>query len=1374
MANEFIARKGLIVSGSTTVTSNVSANGNITAGTNLVSSYSSGDEGGELLLAKPQTNSTIAGTGVTIDIYQNKLRIFEQGGTARGGYYDITALAAGVATNLAGGSGTVTSLVAGNGLTGGTITTTGTITVDTGSAHFITGSTKVLDLKGIISSSTQQVVSAYTNATDNRVLTSTGTGGINAESTLTYDGTVLAISTNNAKFFQGGDDAALYDVNVANTLGIHGQQDSTVGAIKLGSAGQTIYSNATGVGIATTSPGATLHVQGNVSASSFTGSFAGTATTASVLQTTRTLWGKTFNGSANVSGTLTVDFTNGETNYLAIQRIADAGQEVRHSVDDTLYRIKYTNDESNSQLYLNFINTDTETGGGVSASNHAVIFNATYPGVSLSLPGTSTVTATTFSGTATGLSGGTTNYIPLWSSTTAQSSSNIYQSSENIGISTTSPQARLHSYSTTNNLILGIFEQAASSPSTTTPVVRIIRPNNTNGAATTSSAALYITDHSSNVALQVSTHTSASLLTVSGSGNVGIGTNTPNNRLQINVSGSSLPLALTTIDVSNRSGILFASSSIASGRSHWLFHRTNTPLVEWILNTNSGEYASWAYQPFDNSDYSLVFEVPRDGGITRIRGNLNQSLSFGANNVNNVLYITGSGNVGIGTTSPSAKLHVQGNVSASSFTGSFLATNGIVSSSTASSPSQGTVRVTINGANTDVDTGLQTGDSPSFVTLTSTQATGTAPFTVASRTVVSNLNADLLDGLDSTAFATTSSNTLTGIQTISNTTDSTTTNNGALIVAGGVGIAKNVNISGSVNIAGVLTVASMSTQYVTSSQLNVSDNKITVQTNDLTRFGGLSIFDSGSSNATASIYWDSLNHQFIYENISGAPYNSAVIIAGPVNRSTLGNEVGLTTNRVPVASGGDHIDSRVESSSIRVDFPSKFTHVEAGLHVTGSITASVAMLINGNTVWHAGNDGASSGLDADLLDGNHASAFYLASNPSGYTTNTGTVTSVAITAGTGLSGGGTVTTSGTITLNTDLSELTTSTTNTHGDFFVVVDSADSAQYKLTKANIALSGFNNDSGWTSNTGTVTSVGGTGTVSGLTLSGTVTTTGNLTLGGTLSVAASNFSSQTANTFLAAPNGSAGTPTFRAIVAADIPTLNQNTTGTASNITAYTINQNLGTGNSPTFVGLTTSGQTILGGQIYVSATNANTLNSGFSNNATADIWINYRGYNDGFTHFRNTNIGDGKGSNIAWFDGTNRRMSINNGQTANYTLDVNGTANVNGAFTAITKSFKIDHQRLPGKSLVYGVLEGPEHAVYVRGRLINNNVIQLPEEWEWLVDETSITVQLMPIGTHQQLYVETIENNQVLISGDVIDCFYLIHATRKDVELLDTVQ
>jgi hypothetical protein len=77
----------------------------------------------------------------------------------------------------------------------------------------------------------------------------------------------------------------------------------------------------------------------------------------------------------------------------------------------------------------------------------------------------------------------------------------------------------------------------------------------------------------------------------------------------------------------------------------------------------------------------------------------------------------------------------------------------------------------------------------------------------------------------------------------------------------------------------------------------------------------------------------------------------------------------------------------------------------------------------------------------------------------------------------------------------DLNLLTTSTADADGDFFAVVDSV-GAEKKLTKANINISGFNNDSGFTTNTGTVTSVGVTAG-SGLTGGGTVTTSGTINL-------------------------------------------------------------------------------------------------------------------------------------------------------------------------------------------------------------------------------------------------------------------------------------
>jgi hypothetical protein len=68
----------------------------------------------------------------------------------------------------------------------------------------------------------------------------------------------------------------------------------------------TIKGSSGNVGIGTTTPtSGTLQVNGNVFATSFTGSLFGTASAATTLATSRTLWGQSFNGSANVTGNLT-------------------------------------------------------------------------------------------------------------------------------------------------------------------------------------------------------------------------------------------------------------------------------------------------------------------------------------------------------------------------------------------------------------------------------------------------------------------------------------------------------------------------------------------------------------------------------------------------------------------------------------------------------------------------------------------------------------------------------------------------------------------------------------------------------------------------------------------------------------------------------------------------------------------------------------------------------------------------------------------------------------------------------------------------------------------------------------------------------------
>jgi len=126
--------------------------------------------------------------------------------------------------------------------------------------------------------------------------------------------------------------------------------------------------------------------------------------------------------------------------------------------------------------------------------------------------------------------------------------------------------------------------------------------------------------------------------------------------------------------------------------------------------------------------------------------------------------------------------------------------------------------------------------------------------------------------------------------------------------------------------------------------------------------------------------------------------------------------------------------------------------------------------------------------------------------------------------------------------------------------------------------------------------------------------------------------------------------------------------------------------------------------------------------------------------------------------------------NSGGTSNAILSLTSSSSPNvtvtGSFTATTKSFRISHPTKENYDLVYGSLEGPEHAVYVRGKA--SNVIKLPDYWTALVDENTITIQLTPIGNHMS-WVEKIEDNQILIGGG--EAFYFVQAERKDIEPLE---
>ena len=133
-----------------------------------------------------------------------------------------------------------------------------------------------------------------------------------------------------------------------------------------------------------------------------------------------------------------------------------------------------------------------------------------------------------------------------------------------------------------------------------------------------------------------------------------------------------------------------------------------------------------------------------------------------------------------------------------------------------------------------------------------------------------------------------------------------------------------------------------------------------------------------------------------------------------------------------------------------------------------------------------------------------------------------------------------------------------------------------------------------------------------------------------------------------------------------------------------------------------------------------------------------------------------------------------------QTGNINATGTITANnfVGSVSTAIGKSsgakaFDIVHPSKKGYRLRHICIEGPESAVFFRGRVKNDKVILLPEYWKELVDINTITVQLQPIGAHQDVIVKRWDAEKIELQskpGIPINCFYHIFAERKDIENL----
>jgi len=175
--------------------SNASFSSTVYVGGELTLGSVGGDEGAQINFGQAAANSTLAGDTVTLDIFQNKLRIFEQGGDARGAFIDISACSPGVGTNLltggTGGSGTITSVA------------------------------------GVSSGSVSNAQLATATVTSQTLTNATFSANVTADK-------FISNNNGNGENYRVGDDAWIGDINLANSIRVKGNQDAANAYIVFG------------------------------------------------------------------------------------------------------------------------------------------------------------------------------------------------------------------------------------------------------------------------------------------------------------------------------------------------------------------------------------------------------------------------------------------------------------------------------------------------------------------------------------------------------------------------------------------------------------------------------------------------------------------------------------------------------------------------------------------------------------------------------------------------------------------------------------------------------------------------------------------------------------------------------------------------------------------------------------------------------------------------------------------------------------------------------------------------------------------------------------------------------------------------------------
>jgi len=232
---------------------------------------------------------------------------------------------------------------------------------------------------------------------------------------------------------------------------------------------------------------------------------------------------------------------------------------------------------------------------------------------------------------------------------------------------------------------------------------------------------------------------------------------------------------------------------------------------------------------------------------------------------------------------------------------------------------------------------------------------------------------------------------MAGIKTFSNTSASTSTTTGAVRITGGLGVngdvyATSLNTASGGGIQGLsasnLSTGTVPNARVTGTYSNLTGTGALAAGEITTTFGNVNIGTStftGNGSGLTNVDADTL------DGVDGSNYlrsNTADTMTGLLTMSHAGDE--MIRLQDTSATGNPYI-SWYQSSTRRAYMQYRDSDDSLYIKNEGANTAleldngtSGLIFQNGSTnytVWHSGNDGAGSGLDADQLDGLSSGSF---------------------------------------------------------------------------------------------------------------------------------------------------------------------------------------------------------------------------------------------------------------------------------------------------------------------------------------------------------------------------------------------------------------